>query len=48
MAIQSSLGDRMVSEVEQFLSGLEKKAKELEIAEFLNRPSLKALKGAFD
>lgn len=31
----------MVSEVEQFLNELETKAKEAEINEFLNRPSLK-------
>jgi len=34
----------MISEVKQFLDSLETKAKELEINEFLNRPSLKAIK----
>lgn len=34
----------VVSEIEQFLNGIESKAKEAEISEFLNRPSLKALK----
>lgn len=34
----------MVSEVGQFLIRIESKVKEAEINEFLNRPSLKALK----
>lgn len=34
----------MISEIEQFLTRLESRAAEVEINEFLNRPSLKAVK----